>query len=47
MEDKGEKVVITGDADYCIWYDEEAIATSLVIISQSLYQCLAYLGKSW
>lgn len=46
MEDKGEKVVITGDADYCIWYDE-AIATSLVVVSQSLYQCLVYLGQSW
>ncbi|KAI9767531.1 MAG: hypothetical protein M1840_005568 [Geoglossum simile] len=52
VEYKGQKRLLTGFADYSLWYDEEDMGTNLVVVEakrhgnagSALAQCLAYMA---
>jgi hypothetical protein len=51
----GEKKLLTGKADYTLWYDDQSIGTNLIVVeakkadsfSTGVPQCLGYMGKSF
>jgi hypothetical protein len=50
---KGKKRVVSGRADYTLWYDDHSLGTNLIIIeakkqgaySEGFCQCLGYMGR--
>jgi hypothetical protein len=53
IEYEGEARILTGFADYSLWYDKKDMGTNLVVVEAKQFgntasaksQCLAYMGK--